>query len=82
MKETLRLYAYLIIDAHGNRCTIAVDNLETIVLVDSIRNKEDTAYLHFESDARHLKNWAEMNGLQFYSTEQDVEFLLHISFSE
>lgn len=73
MKETVRIYAFLLIDSHGNRCLIAVDDLETEVMTYLLRDKEDSL-LHFESEARHLKNWADMNGLEFHSTEQNVDF--------
>lgn len=73
MKSEILIYIYRLVDAHGNAWRAATNEPAEIVQVYGLHD-ENHDWLHFESEAYHLKRWASENNLKYLEVQKNVEF--------
>jgi hypothetical protein len=68
---TVQFYVYVITDANGRREAVVANDPSDTVMVQAIRRQREL--LTFESEAYHLKKWAEENGFTYFSKLASVD---------
>jgi len=64
-------FIYVVNDSHGKKdATVANEPSDTIQIC-GMKDKKGEA-LYFESDAYHLKNWCDENGLEMDAIKMDA----------
>lgn len=74
-KVTLRFYAFVAIDSHGNYFTIAVDDLSDTIQVYGLLDQNFDSII-FEDDIRHFHDFAEENDITYKITNQEIDVLI------
>lgn len=78
MKGT-KFYAYLVRDCHGNWDQGVFNEEADEISVCGLQNPQGYA-LHFDSEAKHLKQWADENGVE--AIVEEGWHLFRATFSE
>lgn len=71
--ENVKTKIYLMIDGHGNRTAVVVEDSSAAAMVCGLRGR-DNELLHFESDAYHIPTWCSEHNIELRVITREQSF--------
>lgn len=72
----MKITIFRFVDSHDNNCEVCYQNPNDTVCVTGLQEPDGT-HTHFESEAYHVYDWADANGITIFRYELDINLAMH-----